>query len=411
MSSNIERVFVDYKNCSQKFIETPSDYTRQYCSLYLNRLENMQELLVQRIQQQWGDAYTIVKIHKLTEENYDKCIVIGTLFKDQKLKPSVLKQLAKDNQLLPQPIVYTDESDVIYMEDEVQRYKIIGNIDGKKLLTGITCALLGSDIGKGTFQVEDCIFAGYRPQIARPILEEPVYILFLSGLNFIQQEKHLPQLQLLIYWLSGMFGDVERVSQVSRVIIAGNSIRRESPKAQSTISMISRVTESSDSIEAVKSFDQFLLLLCRMVDVDIMPGEHDPSNHILPQRPMHHCMFPKSYEYKSFNQVSNPYACEIGGFKLLGTSGQPIRDIIRYTEKTDCLTAMENCLVWNHLAPSAPDTLGCFPYYNDDPFIIRDCPHVFFTGNQEQFESKIVTGKQASSSNVNILLKKLCFRG
>lgn len=128
MPSNRERITLPYKNCSEKFTSKSNDYSRQYCSIYLTRLHEMETFLVQRIQQKWGDKYPICKLHKLTEENYDKCVVIGTLFKDQKLKPSVLKRLAEGNQLVPQPILthFTDESDVLFMEDEVQRYQLIG---------------------------------------------------------------------------------------------------------------------------------------------------------------------------------------------------------------------------------------------------------------------------------------------
>lgn len=91
----------------------------------------MEPLLMERIERKWGDKYPICKLHKLTEEKYNKCVVIGTLFKDQKLKPSVLKQLAEGNQLIPQPILthFTDESDLLFMEDEVQRYQILGKFN------------------------------------------------------------------------------------------------------------------------------------------------------------------------------------------------------------------------------------------------------------------------------------------
>lgn len=394
MVSEVERTFLTYKNTSQKFLNAPA-YTKQYCSIYLARLRDMEVFLVERIQQKWGDKYPICKLHKLTEEQYDKCVVIGTLFKDQKLKPSLLKHLAEGNQLIPQPILthFTDESDVLFMEDEVQRYQIIGNIDGTKLVTGITCALLGSDVGKGKFQVDESIFAGFRNQIERPIFDTSVYVLLISGLNFIQHEKFALNLQLLSYWISGFLGDTDTVSKVTRVIIAGNSIRNEPQKNTQTISMVSRVAESQESLEAVEAFDNFLLKLCEVVDVDVMPGEHDPSNHILPQKPMHFCMYPKSSVYKSFSQVSNPYCCELNGLKIMGNSGQPIRDIMRFSDIADSLEVMEQCLVWNHLAPTAPDTLGCYPYYNEDPFILQDCPHVFFAGNQAEFKSKSVRGE------------------
>lgn len=268
----------------------------------------------------------------------------------------------------------------------------VGTLDIKKLVTGITCALLGSDMGKGKFMVEDYVFAGYRTQVERPLFNDDVYVVFLSALNFIKHENFTSNLELFAYWMSGMLGDEDTVSKVARVIIAGNSIKTTTDKVKPTISLTSRVTESTETIEAVKSFDYFLLQLCELVDVDVMPGEHDPSNHILPQKSMHYCMFPKSCVYKSLNQVPNPYFCSLDGLKIFGTSGQPVRDITMFSEITDPLDALESCLQWNHIAPTAPDTLGCFPYYDKDPFILDDCPHVFFVGNQTEFGTRIATG-------------------
>ena len=34
-----------------------------------------------------------------------------------------------------------------------------------------------------------------------------------------------------------------------------------------------------------------------------------------------------------------------------------------------------------------------YPYYKEDPFIMTQCPDIFFVGNQETFNSKLVEGK------------------
>ena len=44
--------------------------------------------------------------------------------------------------------------------------------------------------------------------------------------------------------------------------------------------------------------------------------------------------------------------------RILGTAGQPVEDIYRYSEMEDRLAMLENTLVWGHTAPTAPDTLG-----------------------------------------------------
>lgn len=45
-------------------------------------------------------------------------------------------------------------------------------------------------------------------------------------------------------------------------------------------------------------------------------------------------------------------------FRFLGTSGQNIDDLEKYSEARDKLEFMERTLKWRHLAPTAPNTLG-----------------------------------------------------
>jgi hypothetical protein len=56
--------------------------------------------------------------------------------------------------------------------------------------------------------------------------------------------------------------------------------------------------------------------------------------------------------------VTNPYDFSLGGTDFLGTSGQTVDDLTLYTSIEDRLDVMEATLRWQHLAPSAPDTLG-----------------------------------------------------
>lgn len=36
--------------------------------------------------------------------------------------------------------------------------------------------------------------------------------------------------------------------------------------------------------------------------------------------------------------------------------------------------------------------LGCYPFQEKDPFVIEECPHVYFVGNQPRFESTVIEG-------------------
>lgn len=225
-----DRLLTQYENLSDVFSKQNTDYKKQYSSIYLIRLKQMEGFLNERIKRKWNNKYPICQLHKLTETNYDKCVVIGTLFKDQKLKPSVLKQLAESNQLVAPPIVthFSDDSDVLYMEDELQRYKLLGNISAAHIVTGITCALLGSDCGKGDFMVDDYLFAGYAEQIPRPLVNKSMLVCFLSGLDFVNHAKLIQQLFAIRHYISE--SEVVDSNRIVRIIIAGNSVRTEVQK-------------------------------------------------------------------------------------------------------------------------------------------------------------------------------------
>lgn len=52
---------------------------------------------------------------------------------------------------------------------------------------------------------------------------------------------------------------------------------------------------------------------------------------------------------------------------------------------------MESQLRCRHLAPTAPDTLTCYPYTDADPFIVSTTPHIYFAGNQPEFATRLVS--------------------
>jgi DNA polymerase II small subunit/DNA polymerase delta subunit B len=77
--------------------------------------------------------------------------------------------------------------------------------------------------------------------------------------------------------------------------------------------------------------DLVMTELAAALPVDIMPGPDDPANVSLPQQPLHQCLFPGAAPYSSFRRVTNPHAFELGGCLLLGTAGQNVDDMAKYT--------------------------------------------------------------------------------
>lgn len=202
-------------------------------------------------------------------------------------------------------------------------------------------------------------------------------------------------LEVFQHWLYGNLltfnnaNDWEAASVV-RIIVAGNSVRSSFEVKQR--SNLTRQPESEITLRAVNSVDEILARWIKSSPVDLMSGEFDPSNFMLPQQPMHHCMFPKCSQSKNFRAVPNPYDCTVADRSVIGTSGQNVLDIQRYSKIEDSLEALKSSLIWSHIAPTSPDTLPCFPYYERDPFVIDECPHVYFVGNTSEFQTELYEG-------------------
>lgn len=81
----------------------------------------------------------------LREDIPETCVLIGTLFKHQSLKPSILRDISEVTQLAPQPVRenFVDDADKLILEDELQRIRLLGKMDVHTMVTGIVCAILG----------------------------------------------------------------------------------------------------------------------------------------------------------------------------------------------------------------------------------------------------------------------------
>lgn len=93
--------------------------------------------------------------------------------------------------------------------------------------------------------------------------------------------------------------------------------------------------------------------------------------------------------------MANPWIGKVDGRMIIGTSGQPIEDIIKTcgSTKSSPLDWLERTLTWRHMCPTAPDTLPAIPCFEKDLFIMKECPDIYFVGNMEKFETKLWKGE------------------
>lgn len=101
----IERHSVEYKDCSKRFYEVSRDYSKQYAHIYSARLNTFRNILTPLVCKKWSNKYNILKLCDLREKG-EPCVIIGTIFKLQQLKPSILKELSDQLEIIPQPVRY-----------------------------------------------------------------------------------------------------------------------------------------------------------------------------------------------------------------------------------------------------------------------------------------------------------------
>ena len=446
-----QRFMVNFKPAS-------SSHLQQYSQLYTQRLSKLRGMLFTQCKARWPNVRTVEKIidceyreeeeaveqekgvegnqesSKMEVSGPEECIIIGTVYKEMRLRPSVLDEFKEQNGIVSGIVLpllkYTSEEDVLLLEDESGRILLEGDMSGwrNRLVTGVVGAFRGRANSQGAFQVVDLLFAGSgleNPRQSALSSSSSIAgsVLLVSGLKIGAAADPLP-LQMLADFIGGRLGgsgDVNTASQIVRVIVAGNSIstaevtRKRYASSSSLVSGEKEKREggslSSSSSTSLRQLDAFLSDVLSSCPVDLLPGASDPATLALPQQPLHSCLLPNAFRFSTFRAVTNPYEIEVAGRLLLGTSGQPVEDIVRQAAnfqtngEGDALEALAATLQWAHLAPTAPgslyptfllpftafirvlllmftDTLASVPIAADDPFIIENLPDIYFAGNQ-----------------------------
>ncbi|KAH9625514.1 hypothetical protein KSS87_012115 [Heliosperma pusillum] len=408
----IERKQSSYKNLDEGFLVQNQVYRgQQYSQIYFIRLHLLRTLLHSLVPL-WKPHLPVRKILEL--EGGRECVIVGTLYKHMKLKPCILDEYAKERTIIPlvKPHNFIHSDDHLILEDESGRVRLEGTaLVPSVYVTGVVVAVLGKETDTGTFLVQEFLDAGLPPQIEKPLrLGDDKYVVLVSGLSVGNNSSNPLQLQLLVDHITGHLGDEmeqKMAAEIVHVVIAGNSL--ELPKGHFNGQNLGPKDQSS-LFEPIKELDISLFQIAAGVSLDIMPGPDDPANASLPQQPLNRHLFPGSRAFNTFRSCTNPHSFELDNIRFVGTSGQNIDDLAKYSEAKDNLEFIERTLRWRHLAPTTPNTLGCYPYTDRDPFILESCPHVYFVGNQSTFESRLIKGPEEQVTRI-ISIPKFCETG
>ncbi|KAF7338503.1 DNA polymerase subunit delta-2 [Mycena venus] len=418
-------------------------YKHQYANIYFVRLRILRDVVEEKARQRWhgikGDPVLVPKV--LEVEKSKLCYVVGTVYMDMPLKPNVMEDIARDNSIPPPPPLakFYSPDDNIMLEDESGRIQLVGErVVGARLVTGVIIAALGIETPTGEFEVVDICYAEMAPQ---PKLDEgegkmdvdvdpqvDPWIALVSGLDIGSPSPADAQIQMLVEYLTGEEGGPEQqisAAQISRLIIAGDSLAPVVPtvKGEGFDDNEERkgrrygYDATSFSPHPTLSLSAHLLDIARTMPVHLLPGETDPSGVILPQQPFPRAMFGAVSSYGSFSCETNPTYLRIASCSesetthgvtrtFLVNSGQPLNDMFKYVPSppNTPLSLLESTIRWRHMAPTAPDTLWCHPYFLTDPFLISETPDLYIVGGQQRFGTKVVVEKGDSKKKCRVVL-------
>ncbi|KAJ7134983.1 DNA polymerase alpha/epsilon subunit B-domain-containing protein [Mycena crocata] len=439
--------------------ETPSfiitsankSYKHQYANIYFIRLRILRDVVEEKARQRWhGIKGSPVLVPKVLEvEKSQLCYIVGTVYMDMPLKPNVMEDIARDNSIPPPPPLskFYSPDDSIMLEDESGRIHLVGErVVGARLVTGVIIAALGIETPTGEFEVVDICYAEMAPQSTHKAEGEgkmdvdtdpltDAWIALVSGLDIGSLSPADAQIQMLVEYLTGEGGGPEgqiSAAQISRLIIAGDSLAPiiVSTKGEGFDDKDARkgrrygYDATSFSPHPTLSLSAHLLDIARTMPVHLLPGEADPSGVILPQQPFPRAMFGAVSSYGSFSCETNPTYLRIASGSeseamnetartLLVNSGQPLNDMFKYVASppNTPLSLLESTLRWRHMAPTAPDTLWCHPYFSADPFLISETPHLYIVGGQQRFATKMVVAEESQKKCRIVLVPRFAETG
>lgn len=334
---------------------------------------------------------------------------------------------------------YCGDEDTVVLEDESGRVELEAAEGNKEVIdmlnavpTGVVVAVEGVVGATGVMTVTQIQLPTLEPQDCAmdDDATDEAEILLISGLECGSADMATSiKREMLVDFLTGHISSNEG-SKVARVVIAGGGCTK--PIKPSNFSLFGNWNTSKQGKEKdiamdgavsisnttlpIRELDLFLGELCSAgIPVDYIPGGADPTNANWPQKPLHPCLLPTSSTFVNLLSLSpNPYDVKMNGKLVIGSDGLNISDLRRYIAKPetvgDCddvddhgnpmkptttlkemsmLESLEWSLKFNHIAPTAPDSIPTFPFKDVDPFVLNNTPHVYFAGNCDSFDSKL----------------------
>ena len=329
-----------------------------YHLLMKNRFNKYKQIMYDR-----RDSRKIIRINTLvqyTDQNEYK--IAGLLKSRNKLDKSYEIELEDESTDLR--LLVTDGNNIRKVESFLIDQMVIADV------------VFSKNIGR--FVVKNC-YSLDVPAEAFQTVEgvEPVYGVFLSDIHVGSKTFLNREFQDFLNWINGRSGDLEVVSKIRYVVIAGDVV--------DGIGVYPGQEEELTELNLSKQYDEFAGLMAQIpksIKIFVSPGNHDATRQALPQPPIFKRYAKALYEMDNVVLLGDPCLVRLHGVNTLVYHGQSLVDIVGSSPGITFdkpAEAMKVLLKARHLAPTHGPTRVALE--EDDKLVIKTVPNIFHCGH------------------------------
>ena len=328
--------------------------------------------------------------HLLMKNRFSKYKQIMFDRQDSKkiIKISTLVQYADPNEYKIAGLLKSknklDKAYEMELEDESTDLRLLV-IDGnniRKVESFLIDQMVIADVvfskNKGRFIVKNCYSLDIHAEVFPSVDgKDPVYSVFLSDIHvgsktFLEQE-----FQDFLDWINGRSGDLDVVSRIKYVVIAGDVV--------DGIGVYPGQEDELTELNLAKQYDQFARLMAQVpksIKIFVSPGNHDATRLALPQPPIFKKYAKSLYEMDNVVLLGDPCLLRLQGVYTLVYHGQSLVDIVGSSPGVTFnkpAEAMKVLLKARHLAPTHGPTRVALE--ENDKLVIKTVPNIFHCGH------------------------------
>ena len=329
-----------------------------YHLLMKNRFNKYKQIMYDR-----QDSRKIIRISTLvqhTDQNEYK--IAGLLKSRNKLDKSYEIELEDESTDLR--LLVTDENNIRKVESFLIDQMVIADI------------VFSKNVGR--FIVKNCYSLDVPAEVFQSVEGvEPVYGVFLSDIHVGSKTFLNREFQDFLNWINGRLGDLEVVSKIRYVVIAGDVV--------DGIGVYPGQEEELTELNLSKQYDEFAGLMVQIpksIKIFVSPGNHDATRQALPQPPIFKRYAKALYEMDNVILLGDPCLVRLHGVNTLVYHGQSLVDIVGSSPGITFdkpAEAMKVLLKARHLAPTHGSTRVALE--EDDKLVIKIVPNIFHCGH------------------------------